>query len=271
MWSRFPTERLMPGFAAALLAACGTAPVAPGSSGGASPPAPASQAPASGSAESEPADDLEDLPAAGSAMPEPVAVPERAAAQFSRAVELMRGGQAGEAELEFKQLAAGYPQLSGPHVNLGILYRKAGKLDPAVDSLRLAVQRNPASAVAWTELGVTLRMQGRFKDAAAAYERAIAADAAHAPAHRNLGVLRDLYLGDANGALDSLERYKALITAEDKQLNGWIAELRQRTGRPAQAPAPAAAPPPAAAPEDAPAEPQTPENPEPARGEGVVP
>ncbi len=232
MWSRFPTELVALGLAAGLLAACGSAPTTP---------APAPGTPASTSAPTEAVETTESVQGAGSAVPSAVDVPERAASQFARAVELMRGGNAGEAELEFQQLAAGYPQLAGPHVNLGILYRRAGKLDPAVESLRAAVERNPASAIAWNELGVTLRMRGDFQDAAAAYERAIAIDPAYAPAHRNLGVLRDLYLGDANAALDSFERYKSL-TGEDKQLNGWLAELRQRTGRPAAAPPPAAAP-----------------------------
>jgi hypothetical protein len=73
------------------------------------------------------------------------------------------------------------------------------------------------------------------------------ADPNFAPAHRNLGVLSDLYLGDPERALTELERYKEL-TGEEKPITGWIAELRQRTGKPA---APRPAPPPA---EGAPAE-----------------
>jgi tetratricopeptide (TPR) repeat protein len=233
MWSRFPTEIAAFGLAAGLLVACASAPTAP---------EPAPGTPASAGAPTQSVGTAETVAGAqGSAVPAAGVVPERAASEFARAVELMRAGNAGEAELEFQQLAAGYPQLAGPHVNLGILYRKAGKLDPAVDSLRTAVERNPASATAWNELGVTLRMRGNFADAAAAYERAIAIDPAYAPAHRNLGVLRDLYLGDANAALDSFERYKSL-TGEDRQLNGWLAELRQRTGRTTPAPPPATAP-----------------------------
>jgi tetratricopeptide (TPR) repeat protein len=238
MWSRFPTEIAALGIVASLLAACGGAPTTPD-------PGPGTPVPAAPSGESESGEPDGTTAtaegAAGAAVPPAVVVPERAASEFARAVELMRAGNAGEAELEFQQLAAGYPQLAGPHVNLGILHRKAGKLDPAIESLRAAVERNPASAIAWNELGVTLRMRGDFQDAAAAYERAIAADPAYAPAHRNLGVLRDLYLGDANGALDAFERYKSLAPGEDKQLTGWLAELRQRTGR--QAPAPPAADP----------------------------
>src|SRR5262249_33380586 len=95
--------------------------------------------------------------------------------------------------------------------------------------------------VAWTELGVTQRMRGKFKDAAACYEQAISADARYAPAWRTLGVVEDLYLGDPNRALKAFEQYKEL-TGEDKPVSGWIAELRQRLGLPGKKPAGESAP-----------------------------
>jgi tetratricopeptide (TPR) repeat protein len=159
-------------------------------------------------------------------------VPARAAADFDSAVNLMRGGNTVEAELEFKQMIAAYPQLAAPRVNLALIHRKAGRLDEAEAELERAVERNPASAVAWNELGLTRRMRGEFGEAAQAYERAIAADERNAAAHRNFGVLLDLYLGDPERALVELERYKEL-SGEDKPVSGWIAELRQRTGKPA--------------------------------------
>jgi tetratricopeptide (TPR) repeat protein len=160
----------------------------------------------------------------------PPVVPQRAAADFDRAVGLMRAGNASEAELEFKQLSLAYPQLTAPRVNLALLQRKAGRLDEAEATLKSAVESNSANAVAWNELGITLRMQGRFAESADAYEHAIAADPTLAAAHRNLAVLLDLYLGDAERALTELERYKEL-TGEEKPVNVWIAELRQRTGK----------------------------------------
>jgi len=169
-------------------------------------------------------------------------VPPGAKDDFDRAVSLMRAGNATEAELGFKQLALQYPQLAAPYVNLGILYRKEGHLDRAEEALQTAVEHNAGSAVAWTELGATQRMRGQFRNAAASYERAITADPNFAPAYRNLGVVSDLYLGDPERALAAFERYKEL-TGEDKPVSGWIAELRQRTGKPAVKPqAPAAAP-----------------------------
>ena len=152
----------------------------------------------------------------------------------------MRGGNATEAELEFKQMTLSYPRLSAPFVNLGILYRKGGHLDQSEEALKLAVERNSSSAVAWNELGATQRMRGEFPEAAASYEKAIAADSNFAPAYRNLGVVSDLYLGDPERALIALERYKEL-TGEDRPVTSWIAELRQRTGKPPVKPRPPAA------------------------------
>src|SRR5262249_45622617 len=108
------------------------------------------------------------------------------------------------------------------------------------------VERNSASAVAWNELGATQRLRGEFPDAAASYEKAIAADSNFAPAYRNLGVVSDLYLGDPERALTALERYKEL-TGEDRPVTSWTAESRRRRGRrrvrpPSPAPAPSGAP-----------------------------
>ena len=169
--------------------------------------------------------------AAGAAPNTPVPVTARGQADFERAVGFMRSGNNTEAELEFKQVALQFPQLAAPYVNLGILYRKTGRLDQSEDALKTAVGRNDGSAVAWTELGATQRLRGEFPNAAASYEKAISADPNFAPAYRNLGVVSDLYLGDPERALTAFERYKEL-TGEEKPVSGWIAELRARTGKP---------------------------------------
>src|SRR5581483_3927552 len=131
----------------------------------------------------------------------PVEVTPRGKADFDRAVGLMRAGNNTEAELEFKQVAVQFPQLSTPYVNLGILYRKTGRLDQSEAALKTATERNDGSALAWTELGATQRLRGEFPAAAASYEKAIADDPSFAPAYRNLGVVTDLYLGDPERAL----------------------------------------------------------------------
>ena len=214
-----------------LLAACGSAPPAKpteassepvtasaGKSGATTPGAKAGTAGAPGAT------------GAAAAVPN-VPVTARGKADFDRAVGFMRSGNNTEAELEFKQVALQFPQLSAPYVNLGILYRKSGRLEQSEDALKTAVERNDGSAVAWTELGATQRLRGEFPNAAASYEKAIADDPNFAPAYRNLGVVSDLYLGDPERALTAFEHYKEL-TGEEKPVSGWIAELRARTGKP---------------------------------------
>lgn len=216
----------------AVLAACSSISTSDSGAQKASAPATANGATESGKSAAAAATSAAGTSAAGTPVAE---IPPRALADFNRAVGMMRSGNSSEAELEFKQISVTYPQLSTPYVNLGILFRKGGHLDQSEDALKSAVQRNGSSAVAWTELGATQRMRGEFKDAQASYEKAIAADPNYAAAYRDLGVLSDLYLGDPESALTAFERYKE-ITGEDKPVSTWIAELRQRTGKPAAKP-----------------------------------
>ena len=242
MWSRASTDMasgqhgvavrvagaVVPAMLALLLAACGSAPPAK--------PTEASSEPVTASAGKSGATTpgakagTAGLTGAAGAVPN-VPVTARGKADFDRAVGFMRSGNNTEAELEFKQVALQFPQLSAPYVNLGILYRKSGRLEQSEDALKTAVERNDGSAVAWTELGATQRLRGEFPNAAASYEKAIADDPNFAPAYRNLGVVSDLYLGDPERALTAFEHYKEL-TGEEKPVSGWIAELRARTGKP---------------------------------------
>jgi tetratricopeptide (TPR) repeat protein len=105
-------------------------------------------------------------------------------------------------------------------------------------ALRATTDKQPDNAVAWSELGVALRMRGKFVEARGAYEKALAVDPTQAAAHRNLGVLLDLYLNEPVAALPEFEKYREL-SGEEKPVSGWIAELRARTGIKAPVPTPA--------------------------------
>jgi tetratricopeptide (TPR) repeat protein len=176
-------------------------------------------------------------PAAGSATAAaaPVApVPARAARQYSEALQLMKAGRATDAELEFKQLTVAYPEFAGPQLNLGLLYLQGSRLPEAEAAFKAALERNPASAVAGNELGIVERKLGKFTEAEAAYRRTIAAEPNYAPAYLNLGVLYDLYLAEPQKALEQFERYIQLA-GENKQVAGWVVELRKRVGAPVPA------------------------------------
>jgi len=178
---------------------------------------------------------------AGPVIPKP---PARANSEFTRALALMRGNDPTQAILEMQVLTQSYPDLSGPYANLGILHRNANQLVEAEAAFAKATERAPWDAQTWTEYGLTLRQAGKFAEARAAYQKAIDANPSYAPAHRNLGVLLDLFLEDPVSAQAELETYKTL-TGEDKPVSGWLAELRARNK--VRTPAPET--PPAATPE----------------------
>jgi tetratricopeptide (TPR) repeat protein len=169
--------------------------------------------------------------AANTAAPVLEPIPPRATQQFAQALQLMKAGRNTDAELEFKQLAVAYPQLSGPQLNLGLLYLRDSRLAEAESAFKSALEHSPANAVAGNELGIVERRLGKFAEAEAAYQGTIAAEPNFAPAHLNLGVLYDLYLGQPQKALDEFERYIA-ISGENKQVSGWVVELRKRVGAP---------------------------------------
>jgi tetratricopeptide (TPR) repeat protein len=163
-----------------------------------------------------------------------VAIPPRAAQQYGQALQLMKSGRNTDAELEFKQLAVAYPQFAGPQLNLGLIYLHDSRLPEAEGAFKAALAVGPANPVAGNELGIVERKLGKFTDAEAAYQRTIAADPNYAPAHLNLGVLYDLYLSEPQKALEQFERYLE-IAGENKQVAGWVVELRKRVGAPASA------------------------------------
>ncbi len=172
--------------------------------------------------------------AANPAAPEPVAIPPRAAQQYTQALQLMKSGRNSDAELEFKQLIAAYPQFAGPQLNLGLLYLHDSRLSEAEAAFKAALTLTPSNPVAGDELGIVERKLGKFSDAEAAYLRAITSEPNYAPAHLNLGVLYDLYMAEPQKALEQFERYIE-IAGENKQVAGWVVELRKRVGAPAAA------------------------------------
>jgi tetratricopeptide (TPR) repeat protein len=111
---------------------------------------------------------------------------------------------------------------------------QGSRLPEAEAASKAALERNPASAVAGNELGIVERKLGKFAEAEAAYQRTIDAEPNYAPTYFNLGVLYDLYLAEPQKALAQYEHYMQLA-GENKQVNGWVVELRKRVGAAAPA------------------------------------
>jgi len=151
---------------------------------------------------------------------------------YDDALRAMRAGRNDEAERAFRALAQANPDLGGPHANLGVIYRQAGKLNESADELEQAVKINPNQPIYLNQLGVTYRQLGKFDKARDAYEKAIALDANYAAPTLNLGILYDLYLGDGPRALELYSRYLALSPSGDAAVTKWVAELKNRKAAP---------------------------------------
>ncbi|HEX9772116.1 MAG TPA: tetratricopeptide repeat protein [Steroidobacteraceae bacterium] len=105
---------------------------------------------------------------------------------------------------------------------------ESGRTAEALPMLEAALALEPANAEGQNRLGIAYRRLGRFKDARAAYDRAIAADQSMPAPHRNLAVLLDLYLAQPAPALEQYEQYQRLDGGADPEAAAWLAELRTR-------------------------------------------
>lgn len=176
-------------------------------------------------------------------------------ADYAKALGLMSNGKDDDALTILKGISQKAPQFSGPLVNQGLIHLRKQQYADAEKVLQEAVKVNPQNPYAFNLLGVALRETGKFPDAKAAYEAALALDPNYAKAHFNLGVLADLYMQDLPLALSHYQSYQALQGKPDPAVANWIIDLQKRTGTYVPpAPLPAALPPAEETVEEAPAE-----------------
>lgn len=147
---------------------------------------------------------------------------------YEMALISMRAGNTSKAESQFNKLINDYPEYSGPHNNLGILYYREDKIDKATKAFENALKINPDSVVSLNYLGIISRGKGDFKQAQSYYEKALQADPDYAYAHLNYGILLELYMGKLPEALNHYKRYQELTEEEDKKVKGWIVDLGRR-------------------------------------------
>lgn len=149
---------------------------------------------------------------------------------FERAVSLMNDGNNDKAIELLTKVIERTPGATAPYINIATAYQRIGKPVPAEQHLKTALGLVPNHPVASNEYGLLLRKSGRFEEAREVYEKALASFPEYLPAHRNLGILCDLYLNDPECALRQFEIYSEGVPA-DAQVKIWIAELRMRLGR----------------------------------------
>ena len=132
------------------------------------------------------------------------------------------------AEKQLLDLQQKHPELSGPLVNLAIVYWRQEKPVEAENYFKQALALNPLNNDAYIQYGMFLREHGRFADAEAAYLKALEVWPHNAAAHRNLGILYDLYMGKFDAAMKHYEMVLKLSSEPNKEVEGWIIDLKRR-------------------------------------------
>ncbi len=149
-------------------------------------------------------------------------------APLDEAVRTLRGARLPDAERQLRALIAQDPRLAFAHANLGVVLRRSEKYEASADALIEARRLMPGNITLHNQLGVSLRLLGRFEDARKAYEGALEIDPNHGVSTLNLAILHDLYLGEPAKAAELYARAATLIPAEATIINRWLAEVKSR-------------------------------------------
>ena len=160
--------------------------------------------------------------------PEAEKIAQQAMAEYARALQTRMAGNNKQALVMFQSLAARYPQLSGPKLNVGLIYMEQEDYENAEKAFRECLSVNNANPYAHNGLGLALREQGQFSESRSHYEQALALDPKYARAHFNLAVLGELYLQDLPLALNHFRAYQNLQKQADSNVTNWIADLENR-------------------------------------------
>lgn len=149
---------------------------------------------------------------------------------FRHAIARMKEKDYAGAIALLKKVIADSPGVTAPYIDIAQAYEHIGKPKKAEDNLKTALKLVPDHPVASNEYALLLRKTGHFAKARAVYEKTLKAFPEYLPAHRNLGILCDLYLNDPQCALEQYEIYSKAKPA-DKQIKIWISDLRMRLKR----------------------------------------
>jgi tetratricopeptide (TPR) repeat protein len=128
----------------------------------------------------------------------------------------------------FNKVIAQSPDNPVPYINLALVYEKMQNLALAEENLKLAIKLDPENPVASNEYALLYRKSGRFTEARQIYEKILGKHPDFIMAHKNLGILCDLYMKDYKCALKEYVIYSGLMP-DDGNVKVWIADMQKRS------------------------------------------
>ncbi len=147
--------------------------------------------------------------------------------EFQQAVAMLKLEKYPDAIRLLKTVTGKTSKFTAPFIDLGIAYANTSEYDKAEESLKKALSINPIHPAALNELGLVYRKTGRYSDARKLYEKLLQTYPDYLPAHKNLGVLCDIYIQDLNCALEQYEAYLQ-VEPDDKKVKIWVADVKSR-------------------------------------------
>ncbi len=136
---------------------------------------------------------------------------------FGQAAALHQRGQLVEAERLYQQILAGAPKAFAPLHMLGVLRAQQGRAEEACELIAAALKINPRDGGALANYGNVLTLLGRFEEALASYDRALAI-APDAETLRN----RAQALQSLNRPRDALASYDAALQRDPTDVQSWF-------------------------------------------------
>lgn len=170
---------------------------------------------------------------AGSVIPNPYLMTkpkldEKTEVNFQDAIAAIQQKNWARAESVLQKLAEANPSLSGVQLNLGIVHLAKGDVAKAEAAFNNAIRVNSKNVDAYNQLAVLKRDQGKFTEAEVLYQKALAAWSFYPAGHKNIAILYEMYMGKPELALPHFQAYQQLLSAPDKQVDSWVADLDRR-------------------------------------------
>lgn len=147
---------------------------------------------------------------------------------FDAAMKLIKAGKYDKGVELLNKVTARSKNNSPPFINLAMAYHRTGNLQLAESNLQEALRIDPENPVANHEYALLYRKTGRFNEARDLYEKTLTKYPGFHLAHRNLGILCDLYLRDYGCALQHYQAYSSAMP-DDKAVKIWITDIQKRT------------------------------------------